>query len=412
MPFEFRLPDVGEGTDTGQIVTWHVQVGDEVKEDQPLVDVETDKAIVTIPCPTAGVVLELGAEAGDTVRVHEVLAVFENEEGEEPSADAETPHADPARPSVAAEATRPLASPAVRKLARDVGVDLSRVAGGGPGGRIRREDVEAASGVEAARLVEAAHADEAASRKGDRDGQGARADVVEPLSGIRKSIARTLTRSWQTIPHVIDYREADVTRLVETRRVLKADAQRVGDSSVAEGLTLVPLLVKMVATLLERHPRLNAAVDMEREEVTLHGSIEVGVATATSDGLLVPVVSDADRKSLAEIAREVAELAAAARNRKLTPGQLAGATFTVNNYGALGVWLGTPIIGPNQVANLGVGRVEQRPVVRDGKVVIRPIMAIACSADHRLLDGDTLALFVSDLVELIEEPTFLLKDLR
>jgi pyruvate dehydrogenase E2 component (dihydrolipoamide acetyltransferase) len=202
----------------------------------------------------------------------------------------------------------------------------------------------------------------------------------------------------------------DASRLLATRAGLRAAAER--DPDLARALTATPLLVKIAATALRRHPRANAAVDLEREEVTLYGRINVGIAVAAPDGLVVPVIHDADRKSVHDIAREAAELTQAARERRLRPDQLAGLTFTVNNYGSLGIWLGTPIIPPGTVCNLGLGRVEDTPVARDGEVVIRPILPIACSGDHRLLDGDTLAAFVSDVARLVEEPGLLIGQLR
>ena len=236
----------------------------------------------------------------------------------------------------------------------------------------------------------------------------AAADELIPLRGRRRAIAQTLTRQWQTVPHVIDYREVDGSALVAAR-----DALRVGASpESARALTLTSLLVKIAATALSWHPDVNAAVDLENEEITRYAARDIGIATATPDGLVVPVVRGADRLSVVELGAEIAALGAAARARKLTREQLSGGTFTLNNYGGLGIWLGTPIIAPGQAANLGVGRMEERAVVRGGQVVVRPIIPLACSGDHRLLDGDTLAAFVSDVVRLIEAPLRLLGELR
>jgi pyruvate/2-oxoglutarate dehydrogenase complex dihydrolipoamide acyltransferase (E2) component len=307
VPLEFKFPDIGEGTDSGELLEWHVVVGQDVREDDPLAEVETDKATVTIPCPTTGRVLELRANPGDRLPVGEVMAVFEPVAG-------------------VARAPAP-----------------------------------------------------------------ARADQVVPLRGTRRAIARTMTEAWQTIPHIIDYREADATALLAWRE--------------EQGVTITPLLLRLAVDALKRHPYLNASIDLEREEITLHADYNVGIATATPDGLIVPVVRAADAKSVPELAREIAELTRAARERRLRPDQLAGGTFTLNNYGSLGVWLGTPIIKPGEVANLGVGRVQERPVARAGQVVVKPIVALAVSGDHRVLDGHTLGAFVSDVVALIEDPT-------
>jgi len=433
---EFRLPDVGEGIDAGEIVAWHVAEGDDVREDQPLADVQTDKAVVAIPCPTSGTVTRLGARVGESVAVGAVLAVFapagaKTGEGagegppvaEAPAAKGSPGPAEPARAAASADAMapvgaagngappasvpapRPLASPAVRKLAREAGVALADVAGSGPGGRIVRADVEAAGGGTTA-------AQPAAAPTPALPASPAGEDRVIALRGVRRSIARTLTHAWQTIPHVIDFREVDATQLVRARRALKERARRAGDERLAAALTITPLIVKIAVHALRRHPYVNASIDLEREEIVLRGAYNLGIATAAPDGLVVPVVHGAEAKTVAEIALEVADLSAAAREQRLAPEQLAGGTFTVNNYGGLGIWLGTPIIKPPEVANLGVGRLQDRPVAVDGEVVVRPIIALAVSGDHRILDGHTLGAFVSDVVELMEDPYLLLQDAR
>lgn len=365
MPLEFRFPDVGEGIDAGELVEWYVSEGQIVREDDPMADVQTDKATVTVPCPTSGQVLELRVRVGDTVAVGSVMAVFE------PDA-ARVQDAAPAR-SPAPVTARPLASPAVRRRAAELGIDLAQVTGSGPGGRIELADLDS----------------------------GAGADRVVPLRGVRRTIARTMSEAWETIPHIIDYREADAGELLAWRDRLR---ERAPDEPLRRAVTITPLLLRIAVTALKRHPYVNASIDMEREEITLHGEYHVGVATAAPQGLVVPVVRNADAKSVLELAREVAELTAVARQGRLRPGQLAGGTFTLNNYGSLGVWLGTPIIKPGEVANLGIGRVQERPVARDGRVVVRPIVALAVSGDHRVLDGHTLAAFVSDVVGLTENP--------
>ena len=383
MLLEFRFPDTGEGIDAGELVEWHVAEGQMVREDEPMADVETDKATVTIPCPTTGRVLELRIEVGQTVPVGAVMAVFEPAEESralvEPARDAA--EALPPRPSSA-----PLASPAVRRRAGELGIDLAQVHGTGPGGRIEDADLERAA---------------AGSPRAPGGKQ------VVPLRGVRRTIARTMTEAWRTIPHVIDYREVDAAELLSWRESIRVASANQG---LGAAVTVTALLVEIAVAALRRHPYVNASIDMEREEITLHGEYNIGVATATPDGLVVPVVHNADRKQIGELALELAELIAAARERRLRPEQLARGTFTVNNYGALGVWLGTPIIKPGEVANLGVGRIAERPVVRDGQIVARPTVALAVSGDHRVLDGHTLAAFVSDVVALIEDPSPLQAD--
>jgi pyruvate/2-oxoglutarate dehydrogenase complex dihydrolipoamide acyltransferase (E2) component len=364
MPLEFKFPDVGEGIDVGELVEWHVGEGQVVREEDPMADVQTDKAMVTIPCPTSGRVLELRFAVGDMIPVGAVMAVFEADGAKAPE-----------RPA-AAPSSAPLASPAVRRRASELGIDLAGVQGSGPGGRVELQDLDRAPG-------------------GDR---------VEPLRGVRRTIARSMTESWRTIPHIIDYREADATGLLRWRAELREQAQ---DERLRRALTITPLLLRIAVDALRRHPYVNASIDMERDQITLHGDYNVGVATAAPEGLIVPVVRGADAKQVSELALEIAELTRAARERGLRLEQLTGGTFTLNNYGSLGVWLGTPIIKPGEVANLGVGRVQERPVVVDGKVVVRPIVALSVSGDHRVLDGHTLGAFVSDVVELIEDPAAL-----
>src|SRR5438270_10139071 len=365
MPLEFRFPDVGEGIDAGELVEWHVVEGRMVREEDPMADVQTDKATVMIPCPTTGRVLELRVKVGEIVPVGAVMAVFE--------AAGTAPRWSDAAPR------RPLAAPAVRRRAAELGLDLAGIAGSGPGGRVELRDLEPP-------------AEQAA----------AGADRVIPLRGVRRTIARTMTEAWRTIPHIIDYREADATELLRWRDELREQAD---DETLRRALTITPLLVLIAVDALRRHPYVNASIDSEREEIALRGRYNVGIATAAPEGLIVPVLKNADAKTVQELALELAELTTAARERRLRPEQLSGGTFTVNNYGTLGVWLGTPIIKPGEVANLGVGRVQERPVAIDGRVVVRPIVALAVSGDHRVLDGHTLGAFVSDVVALIEHPT-------
>ena len=228
---------------------------------------------------------------------------------------------------------------------------------------------------------------------------------------MRRAIAQTLTRAWQEIPHIIDYREVDAGRLIEARDALRRRATERGQEELARALTPTPLIAAAAVRALADHPYVNASIDMEREEIALHRQVHLGVATATPDGLMVPVVADADRRSVGELALEIAALARAARERRLEPGQLRGATFTVNNFGGLGVWLGTPIIQPPQVANLGIGAIRDRVVPVGGEPRVRPVCALSVSGDHRVLDGDTLGAFVSRVVTLLEEPLLIFEDL-
>lgn len=257
-----------------------------------------DKAMVTIPCPTTGRVLDLRVKAGEMVPVGAVMAVFEPS-----AANAGAPAPPPARP---------LASPATRRHARDLGVNFEQVHGSGPGGRIQPEDLE-----RAARTPRPADPEEAPAAP-------ASADQVVPLRGVRRTIARTMTEAWRTIPHIIDYREVDATQLIRWRDVVRERAADEGDEGLRSALTITPLLLRIAVEALGPHPYVNASIDMEREEITLHREHNIGVATATPEGLIVPVVHHADTTRVSQLALDAAELAAAARGRHLRPEQLAG----------------------------------------------------------------------------------------
>jgi pyruvate dehydrogenase E2 component (dihydrolipoamide acetyltransferase) len=423
MAVEFKLHDVGEGIDAAEVVEWRVAVGDQVREDQPLADVQTDKAVVEIPCPTDGVVLELRWQPGDMVPVGEVLAVFGEASELDPAAAqpemaevAEITEGAPAPSSppgasngggtvtadlgeiaVRAAGERPLASPAVRALARERGVDHASVSGSGPSGRVLREDVE--RGPEPA----GAPAPAAPAQRGE--------DEVVPLRGTRRAIARNLTRSWREIPHIVDFREVDATRLLEARRTLREMLEVDGEQELAATLTPLALVAKVAATTARRHPRANASIDLEAEEITLRGAVNLSIAIDAPDGLVTPVVRNADRKPAPAIGAEIAALAAAARERKLTPEQFAGGTMTVNNFGSLGSPFSTPLIPVGQAVNLGLGRITERPLAVDGEVVVRPVLGISCSGDHRILDGADLSRFVNDVVAAIADPIRLLAEL-
>jgi pyruvate dehydrogenase E2 component (dihydrolipoamide acetyltransferase) len=412
---EFRLPDVGEGIASAEIIAWQVAEGDHVREHQDLVEIQTDKATVVIPCPADGVVTRLCGTAGDTLDVGAVLAVIEADGG---AVAAATP-ADGAQESAARDDGRdgatgaappaglPLAAPTTRRLARELGVALEDVAGSGPQGRIVREDVErAAAGAAAPAPPLALVPSPAAPRTAPAPGE------VVPLRGVRRAIAHTLTRAWLEVPRIIDYREIDATALLRARASLRQRAIARGDKALGQALTPTPLVVRAAVLAAGDHPYVNASIDLEREEITLHRHYHVGIATAGPDGLTVPVVHDADQRSLAEIALEIVALSRAARERRLRPDQLAGPTFTVNNFGSLGTWMGTPIVRPPEVVNLGVGAIRDRVVAVDGAPVVRPTLVLCVAGDHRVLDGDTLAAFVSQVADLLEDPVLLFEDLR
>ena len=440
---EFRLPDVGEGIATAEIIAWQVAEGDRVREHQDLVEIQTDKATVVIPCPADGVITRLCGEPGDTLDVGSVLAVIEAD-GAAANGGAATPAPAPraapvrAQDGDAASASPrtgpPLAAPTTRRLARDLGVALEEVTGSGPHGRILREDVERAAAGAAAPGADPppgasapgvsspagapARAAAAASRAARalaapparRSETGAPGEVV-PLRGVRRTIAHALTRAWLEVPRIIDYREVDATALVRARASLRQRALDRGDEALAKALTPTPFAVRAAVLAARDHPYVNASIDLEAEAITLHGHYHVGIAAAGPDGLTVPVVHDADRRSLAELAHEIVALSRAARERKLRPDQLAGPTITVNNFGSLGTWMGTPIVRPPEVVNVGVGAIRDRVVAVDGAPLVRPTLVLSVAGDHRVLDGDGLSAFVDQLQKLLEDPVLLFEDL-
>ncbi len=371
MAHEFRLPDVGEGLADVVIEEWLVAVGEEVGLDAPLVQVETDKAIVDIPSPVAGSLLYQGAAPGETLAVGRVLAVI-GEAGEtwEPTGEAETTKPAEVAPIVgtlpeAPVAGTPQALPAVRKLAADLGVDLTSIAGTGAGGRITRDDVLMAGSGPVER---------------------------RPMSPIRRVIAERLTRSWREIPHVTTYGSARAEPILATRRRLLAEA---------EGpMPLEALFVALIIPLLEAHPEFNASV--VGTDILLRSHFDIGIATDSHEGLMLPVLKDAKGRDVHDLADAIIRLAKSARSRTLTPDEVQGATFTVSNIGAVGGGYGTPIIPYGTSAIVSFGRAAAEPVVENGEVVAGVVLPISMSYDHRIIDGSLGRTFMTELIEAIE----------
>jgi pyruvate dehydrogenase E2 component (dihydrolipoamide acetyltransferase) len=389
--YEFRLPDIGEGLAEAEVARWLVAVGDSVTEDQPVVEMMTDKATVELPAPGTGVVVEQRASEGDTVKTGAVLYVLETDTqiGAPATSHATESEAAPMRPDAApAESAGVLAPPAVRKLARELGVDLSRVNGSGPGGRISAEDVHRQAAAPAA----------APAPRSSAGGQRVR------LRGVQRRMAETMAQSARTIPHVTGFHEVDAGAFVEAasslRRASEADGRR---------FPFDTLLVRAAAIALRRHPLFNSSLDEQAGEIVIHDDVNVGVATATRDGLIVPVVKAADTRDLDDLAAEVDRVAGAARDGKSALADLQDGTFTISNTGAWRGGLGTSLIRPPEVAIVAFGRVEERAVVRDGAVVARPVMPMSVTFDHRVIDGELGLSFALTLRELIEHPAELQK---
>lgn len=414
--FDFPMPDVGEGLSEAEIVEWIVAVGDLVEEDQPVVVVQTDKAVVDIPAPTSGRLVAQAAAVGEIVLIGSTLFRLDaigavpdlGAHGHSQPANlaSNSAPADTTTTDAGADASvtrKPKASPATRKRALDLGVVLGNVAGTGPGGRITTTDVEDAADVTptSRRPVgsTAGHPAPPAPQQHRPSGD----DRVEPLRGTRRQIARSMTESWRTIPHVTELREIDATELIRAHRTLR---QHLAERDVK--LTLLPLFVAASAAALRDHPTFNASLDYDNELITYRARCNIGIAMSTDEGLVVPVIHDADQLSIEEIARRIDALTAAARTRTLTLDQLTGGTFTISNYGSYGTWMGTPIIRPPEAAIVGFGRARDAVVAHEGQPVVKPILPMAVSADHRLNDGHHLGAFVSTIERYLVEPVLLL----
>jgi pyruvate dehydrogenase E2 component (dihydrolipoamide acetyltransferase) len=409
MAFVFNFPDVGEGIHEGRVVEWLVAEGDAVAEDQALLKVETDKAVVELPSPYAGTVLRLHAEADAEIFVGDPLVTI-GEAGEElPDESASSPAPAEAEP-VVAEATpkalavttrRPLATPRTRALARKLGVDLTQIAGTGSGGRITDEDVQrAAEGGGASAAAPAAPAAPVGVVAATADGEVERV----PITHLRKMIANAMRASKHTAAHVTHVDEADVTDLVtHYRRSKPAIEERTGIR-----LTLLPFFIKALVATLEKYPIFNASVDEEKQEILIKKYYNIGIAVDTPEGLIVPVIKDADRKNLVELAEEVADKAERARTRELSLDEIRGGSCTITNIGPLGGVFATPIINQPELAIVGLHAIKDRPEVVDGEIAIRKMMYLSISFDHRYIDGAEAARFMSDMVRLVSEPMVLM----
>jgi len=421
-----KMPDIGEGIAEVELVEWHVQVGDEVHEDQLLAEVMTDKATVEIPSPVAGRILALGGVPGQVMAVGGELIRLEVEghgnhrEAAQPKAHEEAPAQLAEKPAPVAEAAKPaprveskpvapaarpapspaprrapgekpLASPAVRQRARDLGVELQFVQGSGPAGRILREDLE--------HFLEHGGATIAS-------GYTARHDEHQiPVIGLRRKIAQKMAEAKRRIPHFSYVEEIDVTDLEDLRVHLNAK------HSAARGkLTLLPFIARAMVVALRDFPQLNARYDDDADVITRYGAVHLGVATQSDNGLMVPVLRNAESRDLWGNSAEVARLAEAARHGKASREELSGSTITLSSLGALGGIVSTPVINYPEVAIVGVNRMVERPMVVNGQIVVRKMMNLSSSFDHRVVDGMDAAAFIQAVRALLEHPATLFID--
>ena len=387
---EFHLPDVGEGISEAEIVRWLIAEGSTVTEDQDIVEIETDKAIVALPSPHAGKIIKLHRKQGDLTKVGEILVTIETDKGGQP----EPPAPQTDRGTVVGslgddemiELPAPVkAMPAVRALAKKLGVDLTKIRGTGGEGKITREDVERAVQNLPPETVY------------DADASGPIERV--PLRGLRRTIAKRMHAARQRVSDVTIWEDADIADLDRIRSKEKEIAAQEGIK-----LTYLPYVIQATLDALKAHPYLNATLDDEREEILLKKFYNVGIAVDTADGLIVFAIKRADRKNLLELAQEISTLAEKARTRRLDLSELRGSTFTITNYGVIGATYGTPIINYPEVGILGIGRIQDRPVVDDGGIAIHKIMPLSLVFDHRVVDGVEAARFLNVIIERLENP--------
>jgi pyruvate/2-oxoglutarate dehydrogenase complex dihydrolipoamide acyltransferase (E2) component len=431
---EFKLPDLGEGITEAEVLKWMVKEGDQVAEDQPLVEVMTDKVNVQIPSPRSGKVSKIMAKEGDVAKVGQTMLVIE--EGGEGAIAPATPA--PMVPAPAAEAPQPMmvqpqpqgtpgmviATPATRRLARGLNVDIATLAGTGPQGRVTDEDVRRASGqrVQAPALATTVQvpmaADQApvplapapatpvqspkAAPQPAPSGYSGREELV-PLRGLRKIIAERMVKSQATAAQVTHVDEVDVTELVMLREALKVTAEKRGVH-----LTYLPFIVKSLVPALREFPYLNASLDDQSGNIVLKRYYNIGIATDTEQGLMVPVIRDVDTKDIFELAAEIDRLSEKARNGTLTLDEVRGSTFTITNVGAIGGLFATPIINYPEVAILGLHKIAKRAVVREGRVEVRDATFLSLTFDHRVADGAYAARFTTRIIETLQDTRKLL----
>ena len=391
---EFKFPDVGEGIAEGEIVRWLVKEGDSVEEDQDLLEVETDKALLTLNSPYTGKVTQLHGKEGEIIKVGDVLTTIEAGGEQATMLEAEKKDSGTVVGTLGdnevVEVVRPVqATPAVRALAKQMQIDLASVKGTGPGGRITKEDVE---------TVAAKTAPQAGA---EADAYGSVEKI--PLRGIRRTVAKRMAEASKRVAEVTIWEDADITELEQVRAKERKVAEEKGVK-----LTYLPFLIKAVLPALKVHPYFNASLDEAAEAIILKKYFNVGIAVDTPDGLIVFVIKDADRKNILDLAKETATLAEKARHRKIDLHELKGSTFTITNYGVVGASYGTPIINYPEVAILGLGKIEDRPVVRNGQIAIRKIMPLSLAFDHRVIDGVEAGRFLGVVIQHLEDPNLML----
>ncbi|WP_373998977.1 2-oxo acid dehydrogenase subunit E2 [Bdellovibrio bacteriovorus] len=432
---DIKLPELGEGVTEGELVKWLVKPGDSVKADQAIAEVLTDKATVEVPTPVAGVVKDLKFKTGEVVKVGSTMITLEGGAGAAPSAPAAQPpagaqrevpasaHANfaaarstPAQASSAATTatgifppvadSKVLATPATRRLAREMGVDINSLGGTGLAGRVTREDVLSAKGGAPAQAKAPASAPGMSIPKPAYQGPAGAAEERVPLIGIRKKIAENMQRSKHVIPHFTIMDEAKVDAMVAMRESLKEHAEKHGTK-----ITYLPIVMKALIATIREFPMFNASIDDAAGEIVYKKYFNLGFAADTPNGLVVPVIKNADQKTILEISKEILDLSKRARDGKLKPDEMKGATITVTNIGSIGGTYATPVINHPEVAILGMYKIDEKPVIKDGQLKAIKVMNYTMTADHRLIDGAVAARFLAAFIARIENPGKLLVEL-
>lgn len=421
---DVKLPHLGEGADSGTVVNLFVKEGDQVAKDQPILELENEKAVATIPSTGAGTVTKVFVKVGDKISVGQKLVSLSGDGAAAPAAApaAKSPAAQPAKAKAAPQrapepeeeeveaepqsassdearaAAEASAPPAIRRLARDLGIDLSRVRGSARGGRLTMEDVR--------NYIQRLQRVAAQPKGGGAPAKPAPESIdfskwgsvtKKPLSPLRQVIARRMTENWNAIPHVTQFDDADITALLALRKKYVDAYEKKGAR-----LTVTSFILKAVADTLKKHPLFNSSIDEAANEIVLKDYIHVGIAVDTEAGLIVPVIRDVDKKDLVQLSKDLEELAKKARDRKVSGDDLKGGTFTISNQGGIGGAHFTPIVNKPEVAILGLGKGALKAVVRDGKIEPRTLLPIGLSYDHRLIDGGNAARFTVDLIKAIE----------
>jgi pyruvate dehydrogenase E2 component (dihydrolipoamide acetyltransferase) len=447
MSTDIKLPELGENIEGGDVLRVMVKPGDAIKKDQPVLELETDKATIEVPSSSSGVVKEIKVKAGEKVKVGQtIFTVDENGAGAaaktegavatKPTGDAEPAKADepprqekrkadvvemkPSKPAAAAAApaaSKPAeqakagdaasipAAPSARRLARELGVNIQDIQGSGPGGRIAMDDVTAY----ARRLLSGAGASRPAAASADALPDFSKWGAVErkAMTGVRRTTAHRLTQAWNTVPHVFQHDRADITGIEALRKRLSKKAEAEGKPAI----TITAFLMKIVAAALKKFPQMNSSVDLATDEIIYKQYVHIGVAVDTDRGLLVPVIRDVDQKDILQLADELGQAAEKARNRKLSLDDMQGASMTISNLGSLGGGAFTPIVNWPEVAILGVARARMEPVYSDGEFVARFLMPLTLSYDHRVVDGADGVRILRWIVEAIEQPALIWLDL-